>query len=75
MNRLVFAPIPSGAAFALRIGMRLSAFLPVLASVYLLGGCFGYANTNGNGAYYGGGGIGLFVVILVLALVFGKKKR
>ncbi|MEO7112099.1 MAG: hypothetical protein ABI183_16770 [Polyangiaceae bacterium] len=55
--------------------MRTSLAVPALLSAYYLTGCFGVATTRGNGMYYGGGGIGLFVVILALGLVFGRRRR
>ena len=49
---------------------------PLLALSISLGyfttACFGYAS-RGNGVYYGGGGVGLFVIILVAALLLGRK--
>ena len=54
--------------------MRPQLALPLSLSAFLLSGCFA-VGTRGNGMYYGGGGISLFVIILVLALLFGRRRR
>ncbi len=38
-------------------------------------GCFGIAGGGSNYGYYGGGGIGLFAIIIVAAILFGKRRR
>jgi hypothetical protein len=55
--------------------MRACLLISWIVSTYFLTGCIGVAGTNGNGYYYGGGGITLFVVILALGLIFGRRKR
>lgn len=55
--------------------MRTSLAVSTMLSAYFLTGCFGFASTGGNGMYYGGGGITLFVVILALGLIFGRRRR
>jgi hypothetical protein len=55
--------------------MRPSLAITTLLSTYFLTGCFGGVGANGNGMYYGGGSISLFLLIIVLALVFGRRKR
>ena len=64
----------AGSRLALRECMRTSLVVTALLSAYFLTGCFGFARTGGNGMYYGGGGIGLFLVILALGLVFGRGR-
>jgi hypothetical protein len=39
-----------------------------------LTGCVGFVS-GPNAGYYGGGGIGLFVVIFVAAILFGRRRR
>jgi hypothetical protein len=39
-----------------------------------LTGCFAYSSGSHWG-YYGGGGIGLFIVIFVAAILFGRRRR
>jgi hypothetical protein len=55
--------------------MRPSVALTPLLSAYFLTGCLGVATTNGHGMYYGGGSVSLFVLIIVLALLFGRRRR
>ncbi len=38
-------------------------------------GCFGMAGGGSNYGYYGGGGIGLFAIIIIAAILFGKRRR
>jgi hypothetical protein len=52
--------------------MRNLSILVLLTAT--LSGCFVFG-TSGNAGYYGGGGIGLFVVIVIAAILFGRRSR
>ena len=52
------------------------AYLFVLVMLTLLStGCIGFAGGGSNYGYYGGGGVGLFAIIIVAAILFGRRKR
>ena len=52
------------------------AKLSILALLTVtLSGCFGVGGYGNSGYYYGGGGIGLFCLIFVAALLFGRRRR
>jgi hypothetical protein len=51
------------------------AYLFALVMLTLLStGCIGFAGGSNYG-YVGGGSVGLFAIIIVAALIFGKRKR
>jgi hypothetical protein len=53
--------------------MRTTGLATILGlSAVNLMGCFA-VGTQRSGYFYGGGSIGLFVIIVVLALLFGKR--
>ncbi len=64
----------AGGGLALRSSMRTSALAVVLGMLAVnTVGCVA-VGTRHSGFVFGGGGIGLFVVIIVLALIFGKRR-
>jgi hypothetical protein len=51
------------------------AYLFALVMLTLLStGCIGFAGGSNYG-YVGGGGVGLFVIIIIAAILFGRRKR
>jgi hypothetical protein len=52
--------------------MRPAIFVALIS--LLSTGCIGFVSSP-NAGYYRGGGIGLFVIIFVAAIIFGKKRR
>jgi uncharacterized protein DUF3309 len=51
----------------------MAKLLPVALLAITLTGCFGYSSGSHWG-YYGGGGIGLFVLIFAAAVLFGRRR-